>query len=160
MYAHTQSVQGGDALYKRTRGNLLSMLFLKLIFYWPTVLLIRLVALIYHKVRYRRWEKFAEELCQEDDEVELEVLNHADELPEMCQIFSVDKQTVIGVQFVTMCPDETAHIRIIGETSFSPLYKRKVRYENNYDKDRYIQVNGEKYYLDAKKTRPVDPIKK
>ena len=79
------------------------------------------------------------------------------EIPEMAQIYNVDRATLIGVQYVSMCPDETAHIRIIGDTSFSQIYKRKVYVDKTFPQRRYFKLNNEKYYLDDSKTQPIQP---
>ena len=80
------------------------------------------------------------------------------EIPEMCQIFPLDENTCIGVQFVDMCPDETAHIRVIGDTTFSQIYKRRVYREKTYQKRRYFMLNGERYFLRPDTTQPIDPV--
>ena len=85
----------------------------------------------------------------EDNEEELvdEVNKYSDlpEIPEMAQVIPLEENTSIGIEYVSMCPDETAHIRIIGETSFSQLYKRKV-YKERGNK-RYFKLNNVKYYI-------------
>lgn len=78
-------------------------------------------------------------------------------LPEMSQIFCLEGGGCIGVEYVSMCPDETAHIRIIGDTTFSQQYKRRVYTERTSGKERYFKLNNIKYYLDEKRTQPIAP---
>ena len=75
---------------------------------------------------------------------ELTKYSNLPDIPEMAQVIPLDDNTSIGIEFVSMCPDETAHIRIIGETSFSQLYKRRVYRERN---KRYFKLNNAKYYI-------------
>lgn len=88
-------------------------------------------------------------------EDELSKYDNLPPLPEMCQIYDLGPDLCVGVQFVSRCPDETAHIRIIGDTEFSEIYKRKV-YTEKYDKSlRYFKLNDKKYYLDNRRTQPI-----
>lgn len=80
------------------------------------------------------------------------------EMPEMEQLFPVANNVFIGVQYISMCPDETAHIRIIGENAFSRIYDRKIHYDSSERHERYFTVSSQKCYLDPKKTRPSGSI--
>ena len=70
-----------------------------------------------------------------------------------CQLFTLGEDMCLFIHHVEMCPDETAFIRVVGEESYTPLYKRKVR--RTKGGDRYIVFNGTNYYLDDKKTQPI-----
>ena len=140
------------------------LLFLKLIFVLP----FRLISKIICCIRDRRYNVDLTSYPDEDEWIddadnerdiqdELNKYENLPEIPEMCQIFHLDKNTSIGVQYVSMCPDETAHIRIIGDTSFSNLYKRKVYREKTTLGQRYFKLNNEKYYLDDQRTQPIAP---
>lgn len=128
----------------------------------PLLLLFRLIRWLYRRNEKLKYEKQLASLSAFNDELEEEelaydILNIQDspELPEMCQIFQLGNDTVLGIQYVSFCPDETAHVRVIGDTAFSQIYKKKVMYDK--DDDRYIVVSGQRYYLDLLKTQPVDP---
>lgn len=144
--------------------RIVSLFVLKLLFVLP----FRLIVSTIHRLKNRKYEidfsEYPDEeewLDDEDNEQEIneELDKYANlpEIPEMCQLFWIDKETCIGVQFISMCPDETAHIRVIGDTTFSQIYKRRVYREKNYKKERYFKLNDKKYYLDDSKTRPIDP---
>lgn len=141
------------------------LLSLKLVFVLP----FRLIAKIIHCIRDRRYNVDLTSYPDEDEWIddadnerdiqdELNKYENLPEIPEMCQIFCVDDNTTIGVEYVSMCPDETAHIRIIGDTSFSKLYKRKVYREKTTLQQRYFKLNSQKYYLDDSRTQPIEPI--
>lgn len=141
-----------------------SLFMLKVAFVFPFQLLVKLI----HHIKDRRYnvdfQDYPDEdewIDDEDNEIEIqdELNKYADlpEMPEMCQLFYVDENTSIGVQFVSMCPDETAHIRIIGDTTFSQIYKRKVYREKGYNGERYFKLNNEKYYLKEDRTQPIQP---
>ena len=133
---------------------LVCVLFLKFIFF-PVKLLFRIISWIYRSIRASRSSRRVEEdpvplddideSTEEPDEEETSL----PEIPEMQQIFRLSNEMVVGVQYVSMCPDETAHIRIIGEEEFTPLFKRKVYREKTYDRRRYIKVSNEKHYLNS-----------
>jgi len=127
------------------------LFILKVAFVFPFRLLIRLI----HHIKDRRYNVDFDGYPDEDEWIddedneqeiqdELNKYENLPEMPEMCQVFPIDENTVIGVQFVSMCPDETAHIRIIGDTTFSQLYKRRVYREGG---KRYFKLNNQKYYL-------------
>ena len=141
-----------------------SLFMLKVAFVFPFQLLVKLI----RHIRDRRYNVDFDDYPEEDEwiddadneqEIQDELNKYADlpEMPEMCQLFYVDENTCIGVQFVSMCPDETAHIRIIGDTTFSQIYKRRVYREKNYDEQRYFKLNNQKYYLDERRTQPIQP---
>jgi hypothetical protein len=152
--------------YRRYTINDLDLLVLKILFsivFFPFILLLKFIKWR-RKVKQEKEEdemlyqlQLMHDDCREEEEIEMEIksINQRPDLPDMAQIFSISGDTLIGVQFVSMCPDETAHIRIIGEDTFSQLYRRKVYYEKGYPHDRYINVSGQRYYLDPKKTRPI-----
>lgn len=165
--------------------RIVSIFFLKLVFVWPFKLIIKLVNYIKDRLydvdmsdypdddeeiekKSKRPRKSAEisiedrEISIEDDTTQSQEpagkYDNLPEIPEMCQIFPIDDNTCIGVQFVDMCPDETAHIRVIGDTTFSQIYKKRVLREKTYGRERYFMLNGEKYYLRPDTTQPIDPV--
>lgn len=97
---------------------------------------------------------------QEDDDVVEEVeevrweemKDDIEELP-FCQLFSIGKDMCLMIDHVELCPDETAFIRVVGDESYTHLYKRKVRRDKS--DNRFIVFNGKNYYLDNKKTQPI-----
>lgn len=142
--------------------------FLKLVWVYPFKILWWLLKKIYYAIRYRSrceddddyyYEYEDEWIEDEDDEQqiaeEIDKYSNLPEMPEMVQVFPIDDTTVIGVQFVSMCPDETAHIRVIGELSFSQLYRRRV-YKEGYR--RYFKLNNQKFYLRDSTTQPINPV--
>jgi hypothetical protein len=158
--------------------RIVSIFFLKLVFVWPFKLIIKLVDYI----KDRQYDVDMSDYPDDDEEIEekqkrprknaeISIENDATqsqdspskydnlpEIPEMCQIFPLDDNTCIGVQFVDMCPDETAHIRVIGDTTFSQIYKKRVLREKTYGRERYFMLNGEKYYLRPETTQPIEPV--
>ena len=141
-----------------------SLFMLKVAFVFPFQLLVKLIRHIKDRrcnVDFVDYPDEDEWIDDEDNEQEIqdELNQYADlpEMPEMCQLFYVDENTSIGVQFVSMCPDETAHIRIIGDTTFSQIYKRKVYREKGYNGERYFKLNNEKYYLKEDRTQRIQP---
>ena len=141
-----------------------SLFMLKVAFVFP----FQLIAKIVRHIKDRKYNVNFNDYPDEDEwiddadneqDIQDELNKYADlpEMPEMCQLFYVDENTSIGVQFVSMCPDETAHIRVIGDTAFSQIYKRRVYREKNYNGDRYFKLNGEKYYLKEDRTQPIQP---
>lgn len=127
------------------------LFILKVAFVFPFRLLVKLIHYIKdrkYNINFKGYPDEDEWIDDEDNEQEIqdELNKYEDlpEMPEMCQVFPIDENTVIGVQFVSMCPDETAHIRIIGDTTFSQLYKRRVYREGG---KRYFKLNNQKYYL-------------
>lgn len=154
--------------HRRTLTNEVCIVLLKIIWVYPFKLIWWLLKKIFSIFKRRNYyDDFDDYEYQYDDEwekdedneqeIDSEINKYANlpEIPEMAQIFIIDDTTSIGVQFVSMCPDETAHIRVIGETSFSQLYKRRV-YRDGYR--RYFKLNNEKYYLRNSTTQPINPI--
>ena len=141
-----------------------SLFMLKVAFVFPFQLLVKLIRHIKdrrYNVDFQDYPDEDEWIDDEDNESEIqdELNKYADlpEMPEMCQLFYVDENTSIGVQFVSMCPDETAHIRIIGDTTFSQIYKRRVYREKGHNGERYFKLNNQKYYLKEDRTQPIQP---
>lgn len=139
-----------------------SLFFLKLLFVWP----VQFIVWIIRKIRDRRYDVDFDDYPDDDEWIddndneqqiqdELTKYDNLPEIPDMCQVFRYG-DVCIGVEFVSMCPDETAHIRVIGDTTFSQLYKRRVYREKRSDA-RYFKLNNEKYYLDDSRTQPIDP---
>lgn len=151
-------------MYPRTALNVVSIIILKIILS-PLIgifILTRGIILGQLERRYVIEEDDEPDWIDDEDndaviQEELTAYDELEPLPDMQQIFNLDKEKVIGVQFVSFCPDETAHIRIIGDTTFSPLYKRKVYRDKSDKKERYIQINGKRCYLNEH-TKSVDPI--
>lgn len=139
---------------------------LKLIFS-PLLISWWLIKKIYYAIQDSRYKddfddyfEYEDEWIDDDDNEkelgdELTKYSNLPEMPEMAQIFVIDDTTCIGVQYVSMCPDETAHIRVIGDTSFSQLYKRRVYRDGN---KRYFKLNNQKYFLRNSTTQPINPI--
>ena len=141
-----------------------SLFMLKVAFVFPFQLLVKLIRHIKDRRYNVDFDDYPDEdewIDDEDNEQEIqdELNKYADlpEMPEMCQLFYVDENTSIGVQFVSMCPDETAHIRIIGDTTFSQIYKRRVYREKGNTGERYFKLNNQKYYLKEDRTQPRQP---
>lgn len=149
--------------------NIASIFILKLLFVWPVMAIVNLIKYIARKIEDRRYGVDFSDYPEDEDWIddddneqqikeEITKCDETPEMPEMCQVFPLGEDSCIGVQYVSMCPDETAHIRIIGETSFSQLYKRRVYTEQDYDKRRYFKLNNKKYYLNPKRTQPINPV--
>lgn len=146
--------------------DMMCIAFLKIIFVYPFRILWWLIKKIYYTFKnsrdeYDLYDDDYEDEWVEDEDDEQEIKKEIDkysnlpQIPEMAQIFFIDDVTCIGVQYVSMCPDETAHIRVIGDTSFSQLYKRRVYTEGT---KRYFKLNNQKYYLRNSTTQPINPI--
>lgn len=135
--------------------RVVSLFMLKAMFVYPAILISHAI----QSIKDREYEVDDDEYDDEDNDEQIqEEINKYEnlpEMPEMCQLFTVDDNTSIGVQFVSFCPDETAHIRVIGDCSFSQIYKRKVYRDD--DGDRYFKLNNQRYYLKADKTKPISP---
>ena len=141
-----------------------SLFMLKVAFVFPFQLLVKIIRHIKDRRYNVDFDDYPDEyewIDDEDNEQEIqdELNKYADlpEIPEMCQLFYVDENTSIGVQFVSMCPDETVHIRIIGDTTFSQIYKRRVYREKGHNGERYFKLNNQKYYLKEDRTQPIQP---
>lgn len=135
-----------------------------LMFVWP----FKFIAWCIRKIMDRRYyvdfsdypdddEWIDDEDNEQQIQDELSKYSNLPEIPEMRQTFPLDGGGCIGVEYVSMCPDETAHIRIIGDTTFSQQYKRRVYREKSNNEVRYFKLNNMKYYLDNNRTRPIAP---
>lgn len=153
--------------YKQTIMEFLCVLTLKIIFF-PILILWWIIKAIYNACQDANYDDTFDNYCEYEDEWvededneqeisdELNKYSELPQLPEMAQVFVIDENTCIGVQYVSMCPDETAHIRVIGDTTFSQLYKRRVYRDGN---KRYFKLNNKKYFLrNSVATRPIIPI--
>lgn len=67
--------------------------------------------------------------------------------PEFAQIFNLPNDLVLGIERLERCPEETALVRIVGHDWVSKQYKRKVY---SCSAGRYIQLDGNKYFLKEK----------
>lgn len=95
-------------------------------------------------------------MIEEDDECEIvKDLSETLECPEFMQYFSKSADIGIGLEYVEMCPDETAVLRIVGETTFSKQYRRRIYTDKRGEK--FFKLNGEQYYLRQSKVKPVEP---
>lgn len=145
---------------------------LNLLFVWPFKLIrwcVRKIADRKYNIDYDDYY-YDDDYDEDDDEWvddedneqqiqdELSKYTNLPDIPEMSQTYPLPGGGCIGVEYVSMCPDETAHIRIIGDTTFSQQYKRRVYRENTYGRERYFKLNNTKYYLDDKRTQPIAPI--
>ena len=118
--------------------------------------LIKLTAMLLASV-FRRTsnvdEQEDDDIVEEVEEVRWEEMeDDIEELP-FCQLFKIGKDMCLMIDHVELCPDETAFIRVVGDESYTPLYKRKVRRDKA--DNRFIVFNGKNYYLDNKKTQPI-----
>lgn len=135
-----------------------------LMFAWPfkfIVWVIRKIADRRYYVDFSDYPDDDEWIDDEDNEQQIqdEISNYSNlpPMPEMSQVFPLESGAAIGVEYVSMCPDETAHIRIIGDTTFSQQYKRRVYRDKTYGQERYFKLNNTKYYLDDTRTQPIAP---
>ena len=145
-------------------SKLFARLMLNLMFVWPfkfIVWCVRKIRDIKYNVDFSDYPDEDEWIDDEDNEQqiqdELSKYERLPDIPEMSQTFPLPGGGCIGVEYVSMCPDETAHIRIIGDTTYSQQYKRRVYRDNTYEQRRYFKLNNTKYYLDDKRTRPIAP---
>lgn len=97
-------------------------------------------------------EELTMDYNDDDTQQEQDNVEEYDELA-FCQLFELGDNMCLIVQRVEMCPDETAFIRVLGDDSYTPVYKRKVR--RTKGNTRYIVFNSTNYYLDDAKTQPV-----
>jgi hypothetical protein len=67
--------------------------------------------------------------------------------PEFSEIFNLDKNSLVGVEFVARIPDETAFIRIVGNDSISKQFQRRVYRTKGVNGGRYIKIDDRKLYL-------------
>ena len=163
-------------LLRQRRGYVMMAadFYLHLLFIWPFKLVRWCIRKIRDKIQDHKFSCSYDDDddwydCSDDDEwvddedneqqIQDELSKYANlpPIPEMCQTFPLEGGGCIGVEYVSMCPDETAHIRIIGDTTFSQQYKRKVYREKTYEEERYFKLNNVKYYLDEKRTQPIAP---
>lgn len=146
--------------------RIICIAFLKLVWVYPFKIIWWIIKNIYYALKYRGYDddygeyEYEDEWIEDDDNEqqisdEIDKYSNLPEIPEMVQVFPIDETTAIGVQYVSMCPDETAHIRVIGDISFSQLYKRRVYREGG---KRYFKLNNQKYYLRNSTTQPINPI--
>ena len=131
------------------------------IFIWPLAFF---VALIYWlckapSISRSMYSGIPEDITAEDlndvyDDAHSFEPSAKDEFDELsfCQMFNLSSDMCLLIQYVDMCPDETAFIRVLAEETYTPQYKRKVR--RTKGGDRYIVFNGVNYYLDDSKTKP------
>ena len=154
-------MKGKEETLMKNAMRTVCLFILKVAFVFPILLIVKLIRLIKERrynVDFTGYPDEDDWIDDEDNERELneELNQYTDlpEIPEMCQIFPVNETTVIGVQFISMCPDETAHIRIIGNTTFSQIYKRRVY---NEGRRKYFKLNNEKYYLKEDSIQTVQP---
>ena len=90
----------------------------------------------------------------DDDYDEQEEEEVVEEFP-FCQIFRLGGDKDLHIMKVEYCPDETAFIRVVSNDSYTKPYKRKV--QRDKQGKRFILFNGEKFYLDPKRTQPRMP---
>lgn len=144
----------------RGRENVVATIFLNLIILFMKFPFIVLYGVVMIPVSIHRGHK-------ELDFVEIEYENHVEEPEEeieeeevpadqewdFSQRIRLGKDMDLLIDHVEMCPDETAIVRVVDDEGFTPLYKRKVRYDKRGG--RYIVFNGEHFYLDDGKTQAV-----
>lgn len=148
----------------RSYTQLYAQIMIKLLFVWPFKFIVWCV----RKIRDRRYNVDFSDYPDEDEWIddedneqqiqdEISKYSYLPDIPEMSQTFPIEGGGCIGVEYVSMCPDETAHIRIIGDTTFSQQYKRRVYRDKTYGEERYFKLNNTKYYLDPNRTQPIAP---
>lgn len=64
--------------------------------------------------------------------------------PEFMQIINIDKDTVVGIEKIVWCPDETAILRVLTQEEVSKPFKKRVYY---WRTDRFIRLGPNKIYL-------------
>lgn len=104
----------------------------------------------------KREKEFSERLDDcEDDDTEDEESDDLEEKEELyfSQIIRLDEDMDLHIVQVEMCPDETALVRVVSDEDFTPIYKRKVRYDKRGG--RFIVFGGKNLYLDDAKTQPI-----
>ena len=149
-------------------SQLFGTFVLNLLFVWPFQFIVWIIRTIISSIRDSRYDIDVSEYPDEDEWIddndneqqiqdELSKYDNLPPMPEMSQIFPLENGGNIGVEYVSMCPDETAHIRIIGDTTFSQQYKRRVYRDKTYGQERYFKLNNIKYYLDDARTQPIAP---
>jgi len=89
-----------------------------------------------------------------DDKTGPEIAETA-ECPEFLQFFTKSKEIGVGLEYIEMSPDETAVIRIVGETTFSKQYRRRIYTDRLGGK--YFKLNGQQYHLRRPATAPRTP---
>lgn len=108
------------------------------------------IIFIINKIRDTRFQKFIEprKIKPEVTEPNTKTANiKEDECPEFREIFEAGDGIIIGVEYITRTPDETAVIRVLSDKSFSKQFKKKVYTEKNASKSKYIKVDGKKLYI-------------
>jgi len=66
------------------------------------------------------------------------------ECPEFQQIFEIGDDLILGIEFVSRRPDETAFVRVVGDTWVGEQYKKKVYTVGD---KRFIKLDATKLYL-------------
>ena len=69
-----------------------------------------------------------------------------EECPEFSEIHELENGMVLGIEYVTPTPDETAVVRVLSNDTFSKQYKRKV-YKKRGMGIRYIKIDGRQIEL-------------
>ena len=106
----------------------------------------------YNNGRYEILTQTSTTDSTDDEEQEEEEV--VEEFP-FCQIFRLGGDKDLHIMRVEYCPDETAFIRVVSNDSYTKPYKRKV--QRDKQGKRFILFNGEKFYLDPKRTQPRMP---
>lgn len=144
---------------KQLRRESLTLLrWLWLLVTLPIRLLIKLIQYIQNKRRYSTDIVYRETVqphygYNTDDDVGN--LQDLLECPEFLQYFHKSDELGVGLEYIEMTPDETAVLRIVGESTFSKQYRRRI-YTNKLGK-KYFKLNGEHYYLRKKQITPIQP---
>lgn len=145
--------------------DIISFIGMVLLLTWPVCIMllpiIVIIILIFKgkKMRNDIYPGYTEILKKIQEDKEETTSYHSEQQTIACeelpfqQLFKLGKDMSLIVDHVEMCPDETAFIRVLGERSFTPLYKRKVRRDK--EGRRHIVFNGQNYYLNDKKTQPI-----
>lgn len=68
-----------------------------------------------------------------------------DDCPEFLQIINLPDGSVLGIQKIIRCPDETAVVRILTEKDYSKPFNRKVY--GDIWKGKYIKLDNQKYFI-------------
>lgn len=90
--------------------------------------------------------------CDNGEDIPVEVISMdaSKGCPEFSEVHNLPGGFLLGIEYITRVPDETAVVRILSEDSFSKQYKRKV-YTTRGIGTKYIKIDNKR--IDLKKTK-------